>query len=318
MNKELYEYFTTDNISGKKCTEKWLSKNNNLVYQSIIDWCGNIPDLQNLEFKRKVFHYINELSEVPSCKCGNMVGYRRIRDGYSKYCSDKCVKSSDDYYEKWVNSWQENNKDGKSIKKRELTSIEKYGSIDDYKKVVRNNYEKSLMAKYGVKSLFTTNDFKKERSKILKEKYGSEKFNNPDKTRQTRINNKTQIDDSLVNDFNSYKILAINRTSTIYRNNIESINPMKLKRGKTQYHIDHIYSLKQGFLNDIPLSIITHPCNLHMIHYKENLVKQDSCWIDIKDLLDNIINYNKPIKVNHTFLKEEYNNVIDLAKKLKS
>ena len=36
MDYELFEYFTTDNISGKKCNAKWLSKNNSDLYNSII------------------------------------------------------------------------------------------------------------------------------------------------------------------------------------------------------------------------------------------------------------------------------------------
>ena len=34
--ENLFNYFTTDNISGKKCTVKWLSKNNLELYTSIM------------------------------------------------------------------------------------------------------------------------------------------------------------------------------------------------------------------------------------------------------------------------------------------
>ena len=81
MNQELFEYFTTDNISGKKCTEKWLSKNNTLLYQSIIDWCSTIEILNNIEFKQKVYHYISNIEEIPTClNCKGVVKYFRIRD----------------------------------------------------------------------------------------------------------------------------------------------------------------------------------------------------------------------------------------------
>ena len=241
-----------------------------------------------------------------------------LLDGYRKYCCDKCVKDSDEYYTKWLSSWQENNKDGKYLVKRESAIIKKYGNLKDYNIMVQENREKSMIDKYGVTNSFQIPDIKKQRKKSLKEKYGSETFNNPDKTKNTRISNKTQIDDSIIDDFLSYKTVAINRTSTIYRNNKEIVNPNKLKRGKKEYHLDHIYSIKQGFLNNIPLSIITHPCNLHLIHYKENLIKQDSCWISKEDLLGNIINYTKDIKVNHSILKEEYSNIKEVAKNLKN
>lgn len=312
MNTELFKYFTTDNISGKKCTEKWLSKNNNTLYKSIIDWCNDIPDLNNIEFKRKVFHFINKLNEIPKCKvCNGAVKYKRIYDGYSKYCSDKCTKMSEEYYNKWKKSIDITNSTGEPLKKRYKTLIEKYGQ--EYKQKIQANREKSIFEKYEVVNPFQIDFVNVKRKQKLKEKYGSETYNNPDKTRLTRINNKTQIDDSLINDFDSYKKIAINRTQTIYRNNSDKINPNKLKRGKKEYHIDHIFSLKQGFLNKIPLSIITHPCNLHMIYYKDNLIKQDSCWISINQLLENIINYNEDININHTILKEEYSKIKDLA-----
>jgi hypothetical protein len=50
------------------------------------------------------------------------------------------------------------------------------------------------------------------------------------------------------------------------------INPYNLKRGIKSYHIDHKFSIKQKFLLNIPIEIITHPCNLEMIYYKDNLI----------------------------------------------
>lgn len=312
--EELYEYFTSDNLSGKKCNEKWISKNNRSLYNSIINWCNNTI-ISNVEFKRKVFHYINELLEIPTClTCGGDVKYKRIADGYSQYCSNKCSKTSEKYYNNWRKTWKENNSNGKSIEKRMQTLKERYGS--DFINVIKDNRKKSMLNKYGVENSFQIESVKQKRRSTLKGKYGNESFNNPDKTKKTRIKNKTQIDDSFVNDFIAYKIIVVNRTHTIYRNNIEKINPNNLKRGKKNYHIDHIYSIKQGYINNIPISIITHPCNLHLIDYKENLLKQDSCWITIDILLTNIINYEEDININHSILKEEYKNIKDIANNL--
>lgn len=307
MNLDLFNYFTTDNISGKKCNKKWLESNNKDLYNEIISWCDSIDILKDLDFKKKVYHYINELKNIPVCKvCGGEVGYARIRDGYRKYCGDKCVKNSEEYYERWSSTWNKNNSDGSFIKKRTNTAISKYGSIKNYKKSIKNNYEKSITEKYGVTNLFESEDFKKQRKKTLKEKYGSETYNNPEKTRKTRISNGTQINDEIVNDFNDYKRIAMNRTLTIYRNNKGIINPNDVKRSKKEYHIDHIFSLKQGFLNNIPIEIITHPFNLHMIHYKDNLIKQDNCWITIEDLLLKIIKNDVEINLAHKSIKEQY------------
>jgi len=308
MNKELFDYFTTDNNSGKKCTEKWLRNNNESLYNEINSWSERTDILKDIEFKRKVYHYINEMTYIPTCKtCGSSIKYRRLKDGYGTYCSDKCVKNSDEYYENWLSSIKKTNSSGLYLEKRKKTLESKYGNL--YNKVIQENREKSMNEKYGVYNSFQILEIKKKRKKTLKEKYGSEKFNNPDKTRITRIKNGTQINDEIIKEFIDYKKVATNRTITIYNNNKELINPKNLKRSKKDYHIDHIYSLKQGFLNNIPVEIITHPCNLHMINYKDNLIKQDNCWIEIEDLLKKIIYFNIEINFTHENLKNKYSDI---------
>lgn len=219
MKNDLFDYFTTDNISGKKCTEKWLSKNNYDLYKEIINWCDKFNTLKEIEFKRKVYHYIFETIHIPTCPtCGCELKYNRIKDGYQKYCSDKCVKSSNEYYQKWLSSINKNNKI-KSNTKRKETIINRYGSLENFYDKLMINRKNSILKKYGVEYNFQTEEFKNKRKKILKEKYGNEKFNNPNKTKNTRINNGTQISDDKTDNFNYYKRLTINRTYTIYRNN---------------------------------------------------------------------------------------------------
>lgn len=317
MNQELFDYFTTDNISGKKCTEVWLKKNNEELHKKIIEWSNTIEILNCVEFKRKVYHFIHNLTEIPTCKtCKGEVNYKRIREGYSDYCSDKCIKDSEEYKLKWKQSWKKNNMNGSFLEKRKKTAILKYGDLETYKRVTEKNRKKKIVEKYGVDSIFQLESFKETRKNTLKEKYGNDNFNNPEKTRRTRIDNGTQINDELVTNFRQYKKVVINRTFTIYNNNKELVNPTNLIRGKKQYHIDHMYSIKQGFLNNIPIEIITHPYNLHMIHYKDNLVKQDSCWIEIDELLKKISESNLDIEVNHAILKDKYRSINETARQL--
>ena len=315
----LFEYFTTDNFSGKKCNDKWLKVNNTEIYYEIIDWCDMYDNLRNIEFKRKVYHYINKLIEIPLCKiCEGSVKYSRIKDGYRTYCSDKCVKSSEDYHKKWHESWQKNNSDGKSIEKRKNTAILKYGSIDSYKRIVYENSKISMIDKYGADSIFKVESFKNKRKETLLEKYGSKTYNNPDKTRETRIENGTQINDDEVDKFIEYKKVVTNRTITMYRNNQNLINPNNLKRSKKSYHIDHIFSIKQGFLINLPVEIVSHPCNLHMIHYKENLIKQDNCWIELNELLKKIISYEQELTFTHEHLRNKYSKVKEISENILS
>ena len=312
MREKLFNYFTTDNISGKKCTEKWLSKNNIELYNKIIEWC-DINLLESLEFKKKVFHYVNSDNKIPVClKCGAEVKYKRLRDGYQPYCSSICQNLCNIAKDNWLKSWKNNNSDNEHIVKRKKTLEDKYG--EDYDKIIQKNRENAIFEKYGVYNSFQISEIKKKRKKTLKEKYGSETYNNPDKTKKTRIENNTQISDEIINEFLDYKKIAVNRTMTIFRNNEDIINPKKVKRGKKEYHIDHLFSIKQGFLENIPVEIISHPCNLHMIFYIDNLKKQDNCWISKEELLNNIIYYDKNINLKQMSLIEKYSNIKNIAK----
>lgn len=316
MKEELFIYFTSDNISGKKCTEKWISKNNLELYNQIIDWC-DVNCLESLEFKRKVFHFIKGDKKIPVClNCGDVVKYKRLRDGYQPYCSSICQNSCNIAKDNWLKSWKKGNSNNEHIVSRNKTILEKYVNIEEYNKHIQKSTKETCLKKYGVEYATQTDFYKKKRKETLNERYGSETYNNPDKTKKTRIENNTQINDEIINDFLDYKKVIVNRTTTIYRNNIDIINPKKLKRGKKEYHIDHLFSIKQGFLENLPIEIISHPCNLHMIFYMDNLKKQDNCWITKEELLYNIILYNHDIDLKQNHLKEKYSNVKNLAKKI--
>jgi hypothetical protein len=316
MKEDLFNYFITDNISGKKCTEKWLSKNNFELWDKIINWC-DVNKLTNLEFKRKVYHYVSNCIEIPVClNCQKEVKYKRFIDGYQKYCSSSCQNSCIIAKEKWLKSWKNGNSNNEHITNRNKTILEKYGSFEEYKSHLQKIVKKNCLEKYGVEYITQTDFYKEKRKDVLLEKYNDENFNNPDKTRKTRIKNGTQINDEIVDGFINYKKIVMNKTLTIYRNNQKIINPQNLKRSKKDYHLDHLFSIKQGFLQNIPIEIISHPCNLQMIHYKDNLKKQDECWISKDDLLNNIIMYDDVINFKHNHLRESYSNIVDIAKNL--
>lgn len=136
------------------------------------------------------------------------------------------------------------------------------------------------------------------------------------KQKKTRIENGTQLNDNLSKYYKYYKKLLINRTNTIYRNNKHIINSHELLRGHKTYHLDHKYSIKQGFINNLPIEIMSHPCNLQMVYYKDNLIKQDNCSITINQLLNNIIMFDENIIFTNNELKTKYSNVKNISQTL--
>ena len=75
---------------------------------------------------------------------------------------------------------------------------------------------------------------------------------------------------------------------------ITQLQPLHLlknydKRGKAgvegAYHIDHKFSVIEGFKQGVDPKIIGHISNLHMIPWEVNMVKQGECWISLPELI---------------------------------
>lgn len=64
------------------------------------------------------------------------------------------------------------------------------------------------------------------------------------------------------------------------------------KRGPMSYHIDHKYSVFQGFREGISHEIIGHICNLEMLTYDQNTSKGSNCSTTIEKLIEDIQKYN--------------------------
>ncbi len=91
------------------------------------------------------------------------------------------------------------------------------------------------------------------------------------------------------NDFILYKKLVYHYTNKSYRNYKEIINPLNLKRSR-DFHLDHKYSISEGFKNGILPPLIGNYHNLEIINSKENLSKNKKCSIDLETLLEKIFN----------------------------
>ena len=63
------------------------------------------------------------------------------------------------------------------------------------------------------------------------------------------------------------------------------INPNGLERGK-EYHLDHVYSRKAGFDNNVPAEVIGHWTNLQMLPAKINNGKGPVCDKTLQQLLE--------------------------------
>lgn len=74
----------------------------------------------------------------------------------------------------------------------------------------------------------------------------------------------------------------------------EFINPSDLPIGKKSYHIDHIYSIVNGFINNIPAEIIGHYSNLQVLLGVENCRKNHRSWLTLEKLYEKYNSITSP------------------------
>ena len=91
----------------------------------------------------------------------------------------------------------------------------------------------------------------------------------------------------IVNEFYQYELEVLKITR---RQQIESLQHF-LKRGSSgvngAYHLDHKYSIIEGFKNNINPNIIGDIKNLEFIPWEENIKKRTKCSITIDELINN-------------------------------
>ena len=172
-------------VNGKfdsRTKEEYIKKHYPLYYQEILDFVL-LYKFEKFEWKRKLYHYMYDIKNIPICVCGNEINFRgRPEKIYNEYCSVKCsaINVSDKRMETLKKSNMskygvENVFQLDSVKeKSKNTCLEKYG-FDNHNKsnVIKNKIKSSNLEKYGTEYYIGTKSFL-EKSKITcLEKYGT-------------------------------------------------------------------------------------------------------------------------------------------------
>ena len=84
----------------------------------------------------------------------------------------------------------------------------------------------------------------------------------------------------------SYRDEITQLTNINYKKYFYLINPNKLNRSYGEYHLDHIYSVIDGFNNNVSPEIIASPVNLQMLSEKDNISKNGTSHMTLEQLYD--------------------------------
>lgn len=276
----------------------------------------------------EIYCILNDLVEIPKCICGNNLKIKRLAEGFSNFCSTKCSnkeKADKQDKSKYMVKKKYFTKD--QITKEILEKyINVYGNVDTnfYKMCDFNITSEEVYLIYHninpQKCKMCSNDSIFMNFSSGYRDHCSSKCSNSNPERTNKIKETSTKKDE--NGLNSYDKMVINMRKTneetgrwnnqenlskfeVYCNNVykaqckfkDEIKKLENfdKRGPllTDYHLDHKYSKRQGFLDDIPEEVIGHICNLEMILGSKNLSKNKKCSITKEELMKAFNNYNK-------------------------
>ncbi len=217
-----FSFFTTDNKSGYKTTEKWLSKNHPDIYNKIIDYSKLINF--ELGFKEKIWFYYNNLKERPKClTCGNEIKFRnRFDKPYGEFCSLNCINTNTEemvkrqketFNQKYGIDFYPQHKD--FIGKQQMTKLNRYGD-KNYNNMRKNKSTKLL--NHGDENYVNNEQYKETCNK----KYGVDNFAKTKEFKEIMLNNLKKIhpDKNIINvQGNNITIFCekCNDESTIYK-----------------------------------------------------------------------------------------------------
>lgn len=144
-----------------------------------------------------------------------------------------------------------------------LSTEEDYMSANN-----RSQFKHNIICDNGHNLTTTWNNWSKgKRCRIC---YEQKKFNNAVKYK---------------NGWERYSFLVWYYTQKSYKKYKDIINPKNVKRGKN-YHLDHKYSIFEGFNNGVSPKIVGQYYNLEIITAYDNLKKNKQCSITLNELLE--------------------------------
>jgi len=126
-------------------------------------------------------------------------------------------------------------------------------------------------------------EYRKEMSAKIKNVWKDEKFREYHKN--ILIKKRRRLSDDEISEAKKYymEVERFTRESLKKFGNI--INPNNQKIGIDSFHVDHIFSVIEGFKHNIDPKIIGSYVNLQVIDCKLNLSKHVKCWIAEDELL---------------------------------
>jgi len=234
--------------------------------------------------------------EVPKCVCDKELSFISFKAGFVKLCNS-CSRKDPERKAKVLESLKKTNLERYGVehyfnkKQGQKTRIERYGEpfYNNREKAVKTCKDNDLYAKgrQKFKDSLTEEEYKEHYKKVFEKvyetklaKYGDRNYNNSlsgqEGKRKTMESQGLWIPLDQISDWELYKRTVRKQTEINYSLYKDKINPSNYNRvlcGKDGHQLDHIISVQEGFLNNVPSYIIASEDNLQMLTWSENRAK---------------------------------------------
>jgi hypothetical protein len=273
--KNILENLIANDSSYNKSITRYLYNTHPDLWEQIVESTSFLPD--GAKPKQRVWHILNEKYSIETCPITkeplrwNEKDYRRFSSieaknkGVGKIISEATTG----------NHWRQKDPEKSKKANKKFSDGLQSGSHKPWEERNRD-YTASLAAA----------------RKTWMEKYG---MDNPSKhpSIKQKISDKNKEwqalnpkDRTLMEEYYNAVRLVTNQNWYEY---FHSINPNGLQRSR-DLHLDHIYSIAEGFANNIPPEIIGHWTNLRLLPKLDNSSKGANCHKTMEQLYED---YNK-------------------------
>jgi hypothetical protein len=175
------------------------------------------------------------------------------------------------------------------IKEKRVSTWQKnYGVSNPFEaEAIKEKIKIVCVDRHGSENPFSSEEIKLKIKKTCLERYGVEHVSRSQEIHKKQLEAQVGMNydfyyNVFLEKFEAYKRQVWAETRKQPIENLENFD----KRERTGYHLDHIYSIRQGFIDDVKPEIIGSICNLRMITSKENISKYTKCDISLEELLE--------------------------------
>jgi|688.fasta_scaffold08325_17 hypothetical protein len=313
--KELNKIGKIDSRSLRKPFEDTPPERFNIeIIKKYIEYVSSHSNIKSVQYEPEYWMYRKNISYEDAVQLikQNKIDKRTSKEGFvmrhgeklglelfEQFQKTSAYSTSDDWFkEKYGDNWENVKK--YEMKKRSKRCVEYWinlgyslneaeNAVSQHQKsssgIHREYYKKMGYSEEEIDIIiFDINKRKKNHSRntaYLKEKYPDswkEKYlETSEKYRKRMEELGTWIEQSIIDDFKKYRLLVIkytNKSLLFYGQLVEN-----LELRSREFHLDHKYSIKMGFLNDIEPEIIGSVVNIEILPAKINSSKRMKCSI---------------------------------------